>query len=372
MGRKGTGLDEEGASRGEGGGGVPVIVPVILSGGAGTRLWPLSRPGRPKQLLPLVEARTMLQLTLARLSCLPEAAAPIVVAGARDREEISRQAAEIGVALAALVLEPLGRNTAPAIALAALLAEPDDLLLVMPSDHVIARPENLASAVRAAAPLAAQGWIVTFGLPATAPETGYGYIKRGTELCAGVEAAGGFMEKPDIEAATALVAAGDHFWNSGIFLFAARTILDALAACAPEVRDAAKAALAAGGREGATIRPDAEAFARSPSISIDYAVMEHSDRIAVAAADLGWSDVGSFEALYQILDRDGAGNAVDGDVLAPGSRDCLIRAEGIIVAAIDVEGLVIIATKDTVLVARRDSSQKVSEVVRSLSKRDKS
>jgi mannose-1-phosphate guanylyltransferase/mannose-1-phosphate guanylyltransferase/mannose-6-phosphate isomerase len=365
-------LDAEAASEHKGvGGAAPAIVPVILSGGAGTRLWPLSRPGRPKQLLPLVEARTMLQMTLARLSCLPEAAAPIVVAGARDAEEVARQAAGIGIVPAALILEPLGRNTAPAIALAALSARANDLLLVMPSDHVIGRPEALADAVRAAAPLAAQGWILTFGLPATAPETGYGYIRRGAALAPGVEAAAGFVEKPPIETATALVASGDHLWNSGIFLFRAGTILDALAACAPDVRDAAAAALAAAVRDGHEIRPNAEAFARSPSISIDYAVMEHADRIAVAAADMGWSDVGSFDALYGILDKDEEGNAAEGDVVALGTTDCLIRAEGITVAAIDVEGLVIVATKDAVLVSRRDSSQKVSEIVRRLAERDK-
>lgn len=361
-------MSDEAASEGESGG---RLVPVILSGGAGTRLWPLSRPGRPKQLLPLVEARTMLQLSLARLSCLPEAADPIIVAGARDGEEIARQAAETSIAPAALILEPVGRNTAPAIALAALCAAADDLLLVMPSDHAIARPDALAEAVRAAAPLATEGWIVTFGLPATAPETGYGYIRRGAALGPGVEAAADFVEKPGIEAATALVASGDHLWNSGIFLFRAGAILDALAACAPEVREAAAAALSCAARDGVIIRPDADAFARSPSISIDYAVMEHADRIAVAAADMGWSDVGSFEALYQILPKDEAGNAAEGEVLALGARDCLIRAEGMTVAAIDVEGLVIVATKDAVLVARRDSSQKVSEAARALAEREK-
>ncbi|HEX2762685.1 MAG TPA: sugar phosphate nucleotidyltransferase [Allosphingosinicella sp.] len=346
------------------------IVPVILSGGAGTRLWPLSRPGRPKQLLPLAEARTMLQLTLARLACLPEAAPPIIVAAESDAAEIGRQAAEAGVAPAALILEPVARNTAPAIALAALSAEPDDLLLVMPSDHVIARPEALADAVRAAAPLAAEGWLVTFGVPATAPETGYGYIRRGASLAPGVEAAAAFVEKPAIEVATALVASGDHAWNSGIFLFRAATILDALREFAPQVRDGAAAALAGGSRDGEAIRPDTAVFGRSPSISIDYAVMERAQHIAVAAADMGWSDVGSFEALYRIVARDGAGNSCEGDVLALGARDCLIRGEGVTVAAIDVEGLVIVATADAVLVARRESSQRVSEAARLLKERD--
>ncbi len=342
------------------------IVPVILSGGAGTRLWPLSRPERPKQLLSLTAPETMLQLTAARVADRAMFGPALVVAGAAHEAEISGQLASAGASDATLILEPTGRNTAPAIALAALVANADDLLLVMPSDHLIEDVAAFHAAVGAGKRAAEDGWLVTFGMTPIAPETGFGYIERGDALGDGVYAAARFVEKPDAATAQGYVSSGKFLWNGGIFLLRASALIDALERHAPDVLDACRRAVAGGGRDGRNFRPREAAFAASPSVSIDVAVMERAERVAVVPATMGWSDVGSWDALYDVSPKDADGSslaATDGAVLAIDCRDLLVRAEGIDVTAIDVHGLTIVATRGQILIMPRGSSQRVREAV---------
>ena len=338
------------------------IIPVILSGGSGTRLWPLSRRARPKQMLDLAGGGSMLELTVARVDDAELFAPPVLVAGADQAEAVAQALPEAGT----LILEPEARNTAPAIALAALMAEPDDLLLVLPSDHLVGDLPGFHEAVRRAAPFALDGWIVTFGMKAERGETGFGYIERGAALGEGVHQAVRFVEKPDAATAGRYAASGRHDWNAGIFLMRAGTYLDALQGHAPKIAKAAKGAMAGAKRKGRRLLPDAAAFAASPSLSIDYAVMEKADKIAVVPVAIGWSDVGSWDALLELLARDEDGNALTGDVLAIDSRNCLIRSEGPLVAAIGVEDLVVIATGDAILIVPRAQSQKVKDAVEAL------
>ncbi len=338
------------------------IIPVILCGGAGTRLWPLSRRARPKQMLDLTGGGSMLALTAKRVSDPGLFDAPVVVGAADQAAAIEAEVPRIG----RLILEPAARNTAPAIALAALAGTREDMLLVLPSDHLIRDPRALTEAVRRAAPFARDGWILTFGMKAERAETGYGYVQRGAALGEGVHEAARFVEKPDAETAAAYLADGGYDWNGGIFLMAAGTYLDALARHAPDILEAAAAAMAAARRDGARLHPDAAAFRASPAQSIDYAVMEKADRVAVAPVSAGWSDIGSFEALYDVSEKDGDGNVVVGPGLALDARGCLIRSDGLAVAAIGVEDLVIVATADAVLVVPRDQSQRVKEIVERL------
>ncbi len=338
------------------------IVPVILCGGSGSRLWPLSRAARPKQMLDLLGGGSMLGVTAARVAGAAAFAPPTLVAGAGQAEAIEAALPQAGC----LILEPEPRNTAPAIALAALAADPDDILLVLPSDHLIGDAAGFREAARRALPFAEDGWIVTFGMKAERAETGYGYIERGPALGEGVHQAVRFVEKPDAATAGRYAAGGRHDWNGGIFLMRAGTYLDALAAHAPAIAKAATASMAGATRKGRRLLPDAAAFAASPSVSIDYAVMEKADRIAVIPVAIGWSDIGSWDSLYDVSPRDEAGNAAAGDVLALGARGCLIRSEGPLVAAIGVEDLVVIATPDAVLIVPRAQSQRVREAVEAL------
>jgi len=338
------------------------IIPVILSGGSGTRLWPLSRGARPKQMLDLLGAGSMLAVTAGRVADAGLFSAPVLVAAPGHAEAIEAALPGLG----GLILEPEAKNTAPAIALAALAAAADDVLLVLPSDHLIADVAGFRDAVRRALPFAEQGWLVTFGMRAERGETGYGYIERGPALGEGVHQAVRFVEKPDAATAGRFAAGGRHDWNGGIFLIRAGAYLDALAEHAPGIAGAAKAAMAGARREGRRLHPDAAAFAASPSQSIDYAVMEQAARVAVVPCAIGWSDVGSWEALHQVAARDEAGNAIAGDVLALGASNCLIRSEGPLVAAIGVEDLVVIATADAVLIVPRAQSQRVKEAVEAL------
>jgi mannose-1-phosphate guanylyltransferase/mannose-1-phosphate guanylyltransferase/mannose-6-phosphate isomerase len=334
------------------------IVPVILSGGSGTRLWPMSRPEKPKQLLSLTARETMLQLTAARAHG-DDFAAPIVVANAAHADEVEAQLAAVGAAPSALILEPAGRNTAPAIALAALAVGDARPMLVMPSDHVIADPQAFHDAIHAALPLVEQGWLATFGITPDAPETGYGYIQVGEELAAGVHRVARFVEKPKREVAEAMLAAGDHAWNGGIFLFRADAFLDALATHAPAILDAARAAMTSARRDGARVHPDAAAFAASPSDSIDYAVMEKADRVAVVPVAMGWSDVGSWDALHAISQGDESGNVIEGDVVALDARNCLVRSDGARVAVAGVSDLIVVASGNDILILPRGRSQDV-------------
>ena len=341
------------------------IVPVILSGGSGTRLWPMSRPEMPKQLLALTAEETMLQLTAKRAH--GEAfAAPIVVANARHADHIDEQLAAIGAAPQAVILEPVARNTAPAIALAALAAGAEDALLVMPSDHVIADITAFHAAIEAAMPLVAEGWLVTFGIAPDAPETGYGWIKVGEPLGAGVHRVARFVEKPIRERAEEMLASGDHAWNGGIFLFRADIFLGELAAHAPAMLTATQDAMRLARREGTRIHPDADAFGTSPADSIDYAVMERAERVAVVPVAMGWNDVGSWDALHAISDRDGDGNAHRGEVLAIDTRDCLIRSDGIRVAAVVVSDLIVVASGNDVLILPRGRSQEIKKLIEAM------
>ncbi|HEU0045949.1 mannose-1-phosphate guanylyltransferase/mannose-6-phosphate isomerase [Sphingomonas sp.] len=338
------------------------IIPVILSGGSGTRLWPMSRPERPKQLLALTAEQTMLQLTAGRT--IGDAfAAPVVVANARHADLVSEQLTAAGIVAQCVLLEPVGRNTAPAIALAALATGGgEEALLVMPSDHVIADVDAFHAAVARALPLVAQGWLATFGIEPQAPETGYGWIQRGDAIGEGVFRVRRFVEKPPRDAAEAMLAAGDHSWNGGIFLFRADMYLQALAQHAPAILVAAEAAMRKATTQGSHLIPDGGEFAACPDESVDYAVMEKADRVAVVPVAMGWSDVGSWDALHAISDRDAAGNAHGGDVVAIDTRNCLVRSDGVRVALVGVEDLIVVAAGNDVLILPRGRSQEVKKL----------
>jgi mannose-1-phosphate guanylyltransferase/mannose-1-phosphate guanylyltransferase/mannose-6-phosphate isomerase len=339
-----------------------MITPVILSGGNGSRLWPLSRPESPKQLLALTGEETMLQMTLSRTADARRFASPIVIASARHAGEIERQ---VGARIGTLVLEPSARGTAAAIALAALLSEPQAPLLVMPSDHLIRDNEAFLRAVERGLPLAQQGWLVTFGIMPHRAETGYGYIRQGAEIAPGAHRVERFVEKPDAASAAALLASGNHLWNGGIFLFRADTYLEALQTHAPEVLEAARGAMAEAGGER-HIYPNAEAFASAPAISIDYAAMEKADLVAVVPVEMGWSDIGSWDALYEVGAKDAEANLTDGDVVALDSQGCLLRSDGPTIVTVGVQDLIVIASGDSILILPRGDSQRVKEAVEAL------
>ncbi len=347
------------------------IVPVVLSGGSGTRLWPLSRERLPKQLLPLLGSRTLLQETLLRA----RAASPlpaILVCNEAHRFLVAEQAREADCEVEAILLEPLARNTAPAIAVAAHEAQHrhgrDVRLLVLPADHVMTDVPAFAKAVERAVDVAAGGRAVTFGIRANRPETGFGYLEAGAAI-PGVEdayAVAAFVEKPDLARAEAFVASGRHTWNSGMFLFPAHQLLDRLAAFEPEMADAAQSAWERAKRDPDFVRIDVEAFARSPSNSVDYAVMERLNDAAMVSLDAGWDDVGSFAALWALGDRDEDGVVRIGDVHVRDSYDCYLRAEHRLVAALGVRDLIIVETADAVLVADRHAVQDVKQIVEEL------
>jgi mannose-1-phosphate guanylyltransferase len=341
------------------------ITPVILCGGSGTRLWPLSRAASPKQMLDLTGGGTMLALTAARVGNHALFNPAIVVAGEDQADAIEAAMAGIG----SLVLEPCPRGTAPAILLGALEAErdsgPEQLILVLPSDHLIDDVEAFNAAVSRGIPLARQGWLVTFGMAAGRPDTGYGYIERGEALADGVHQATRFVEKPDAATAAGFVADGGFDWNSGIFLMKTGAYRDALGHYAHDLLTLGE--LASGHRrEGIRVHADAGAFARCAAVSIDVAVMEKSDKVAVVPVAAGWSDLGSFAALAEVLAPDADGNVLEGDALAIGAKGCLVHSDGPTVVAIGVEDLVIVATRDAVLVVPKDQSQRVREAVEAL------
>ena len=342
------------------------IWPVILSGGAGSRLWPLSRAAMPKQLLPLAGRDTMIQATAARAGDRARFHPPVVVAGRDHGALIAEGLADAGHPAQAIILEPVGRNTAPAVALAArhlAAIDPDAVMLVMPSDHVVRDTAAFDCAVATALPLARDGWLVTFGIAPTGPETGYGYIQPGAALGAEASQVARFVEKPDLATARAYLAAGGYAWNAGIFLFTAERLLEAIEALAPAIDGAVAAAMAGARRDGVLIDPGATAFTACPSDSIDYAVMERDARVAVVPVDMGWSDVGSWSSLKEVSAADADGNVTGGDVVSIDCGGCLLRSEGPLLAAIGLEDLAVVATGDAVLVARLDRAQDVKRVV---------
>jgi mannose-1-phosphate guanylyltransferase/mannose-6-phosphate isomerase len=344
------------------------ITPVVLSGGSGTRLWPMSRAMFPKQLLPLLSADSLLQETVRRVGDPERFAAPLVIANDEHRFIIAEQLRRSGSAPRQIILEPVGRNTAPAACIAALCLadeDPNALMLVMPSDHAIGEPKAFDAAIARAAAAARDGALVTFGITADRPETGYGYIRRGAPLAGrdGCYAVAAFIEKPDRARAEAYLAAGDHYWNSGIFLFPAQLYLDELEKQAPEMVAGCRAALAGAQRDLDFLRLDKAAFTALRGQSIDYAVMEHTTRAAVIPVTMGWNDVGSWDALWAISAQDGTGNVLLGDVVAEDVANSYLRAETGMIAALGIEDLVVVSTGDVVLVAKRDRAQDIKTIV---------
>jgi mannose-1-phosphate guanylyltransferase len=346
------------------------LVPVILCGGTGTRLWPLSRASYPKQYWALAGRGddTLLQQTQQRLEGLPGLAPPLLICNEDHRFIVAEQMRQIGVEPAAILLEPIGRNTAPAVAVAALQATAqgdDPLLLVLAADHVIREAAAFRATVVAGTAAAEAGQLVTFGIVPTAPETGYGYIEAAQSLAAASTPVpiARFVEKPDRATAEAFLATGRFTWNSGMFLFKASAILAELERLAPEVMSACRAALEQDSADLDFLRLEREAFAGCPNVALDVAVMEKTDRGAVLALEAGWSDVGSWSALWETADQDDQGNVLRGRVIHEDARNCYLRSEHRLVVGLGVEDLVVVETDDVVLVAHRDRAQDVKRIV---------
>lgn len=342
------------------------VIPAVMSGGSGTRLWPLSTDALPKQFHPLGSSRSMIQETVLRLGAAEglDVGAPLIICN-RRHGELVRALPDVGPGAGAIVLEPFGRNTAAVAAVAAILAEEQDpgaLVLLMPADHVIEDAAGFAATIARSAP-AARERIVTFGVDPTAAETGYGYIQSGADLGDGVREVVRFAEKPDLETAKRYLAEGVYLWNAGIFLFSPQVMLAELQKHAPEVASASAEAVRAARRDGPMVDLPDDAFAKVPSISIDYAVMERTDRAAVAPIGVDWADVGSWSELWRLGPRDQDGNFHKGDPLLIDTRDTLVWAEGRTVGAIGVEGLVIVATDEAVIVLPKDRAQDVKLLV---------
>jgi mannose-1-phosphate guanylyltransferase/mannose-6-phosphate isomerase len=351
-----------------------VVIPVILSGGAGTRLWPLSREMYPKQLLALTGTHSMLQETALRLAPIAGARAPIVVCNEAHRFTVAEQLRALSIEPSAILLEPAGRNTAPAVALAALKAreiDADAIIVVAPADHVIRDARKFQQAAGIAAQLAQAGKLVTFGIVAHAPETGYGYIRRGEGAGPSYPVAQ-FIEKPRLEVAEKFVESGDYYWNSGMFVFKASRYLSELAAFAPDILAASTAAYGAAKADLDFVRIDKAAFDACRSESIDYAVMEKTKDAVVLPLDAGWSDVGSWSSLFDALPSDEDGNVLQGDVLVYDTHECYVHSTSRLVAAVGMDNHIIVETKDAVLVAPKDRVQDVKELVSALKKAKRS
>lgn len=355
------------------------IYPVILSGGSGTRLWPQSRTSYPKQFLPLISDKSLLQETAMRVSDPSLFAPPLLVCNEEHRFLVAEQLRETGITPSHIVLEPVARNTAPAVAAAATLLaaqDPDALMLVLPSDHLIDDVVMFRAAINSAADAAADGALVTFGIKPTRAETGYGYISGGDRLGTheGIFRVESFVEKPDRATAEDYLAKGTYYWNSGIFLFTAARFLEECDAFEPEIRKGVEAAVADAETDLDFLRLDKQAFAAIPSKSIDYAVMERTSRAAVVPADIGWNDVGSWASLWEIGEKDSAGNVVRGDALALETRNSYIASDGPLVTVLGVEDLTVVATMDAVLVLPLNRTQDVKSIIDRLKadKRDES
>ena len=346
----------------------PTLVPVILSGGSGTRLWPLSRELFPKQLLPLFGPQSLLQDTLRRAQA-ASASAPLLICNHAHRFLVAEQARAAAARPDAILLEPVGRNTAPAIAVAAFEARQrhgvNALLLVLPADHVIRDVDAFALATALAVRLAAAGQAVTFGIHPTRPETGFGYLKSGAPIVGepGAFELEAFIEKPDADAAARLVASGTHYWNSGMFVFPVGWFIDHLAEFEPDMARCAETAWQHAVRDSDFVRLDSAAFEAAPSNSVDYAVMERVADAAMVPLDAGWDDVGSFTALWDLGARDAMDNVLVGDAIAEDSSACYVRADSRCVATLGVRDLIVIETNDAVLVAHRSAVQDVRRLV---------
>lgn len=344
------------------------MIPVILSGGSGTRLWPLSRGQYPKQFLPLVSKHTLLQETLLRLSGVAELQAPLAVCNENHRFMMAEQLREIDAKPAAIILEPVGKNTAPAITMAALKASAEDILLVLPADHVIVNIDAFHQAIAQAKILAEQGLLVTFGIVPTEPETGYGYIKRDTIQQGAAFNVAAFVEKPDLETARSYLQSNDYFWNSGMFVFKAGSFLTELAKFNPIMLSICQQAMNTAQVDVDFIRIDKAIFSSCPADSIDYAVMEKTDKAVVIPLNAGWNDIGSWSALWDVTEKDAFGNAISGDILTINTENSFVYSEDKLVTVIGVHDLVVVNTKDALMIANKDKVQDVKHIVEQLKK----
>lgn len=354
------------------------MIPVILSGGAGSRLWPLSRSLFPKQFLSLIDNNTMIQDTVLRLSGIGENVEPVIVCNESHRFIVAEQLQQINVLKRSIILEPIGRNTAPAIAAAAYNAikenksGEDPVLLILAADHSIKDTETFCTKIKLAEKIAEQGKLVTFGITPKSPETGYGYIKAGNKLDSGSYNLEKFVEKPDLETAKKYLESGDFYWNSGMFMFKASVYLEELSKWEPRMAELAKKAVDSATRDYDFIRLDKESFSSCPSNSIDYAVMENTEKGVLVPLDAGWNDVGSWSSIWEINPKDGNGNVLIGDVVTESTKNSYIRAEERrMVACVGVQDLVIVDTKDVVMVASKDKVQDVKTIVNKLQKENR-
>jgi len=343
------------------------MIPVILSGGSGTRLWPMSRSTYPKQFLSLVSERTMVQETVLRLRGLGSLQAPIAVCNKEHRFLMAEQLREVCAMPQSIILEPVGRNTAPAVAIAAFAAKnPDDILLVLPADHVITDVDAFQASVTKAETLAEQGFLVTFGIVPTEAQTGYGYIKRAAETTGDAYKVAEFVEKPNAEIAQQYVDSGDYYWNSGMFAFKASRYLEELEKFAPKIYKSSKIAFEQAETDDDFVRINECAFLQCPSDSIDYAVMENTDAAVVIPLDANWNDVGSWSALWEVADKDAANNAISGDVIAIDTQNSFVYSANKLVATVGLDGYVVVETDDAVMVAPKNRVQDVKAVVAEL------
>ncbi|MEP0520799.1 MAG: mannose-1-phosphate guanylyltransferase/mannose-6-phosphate isomerase [Hyphomicrobiales bacterium] len=351
------------------------IIPVVLSGGVGTRLWPISRVDAPKQFCRLTEEESLFQITLKRVSNRKVFESPILVTGTRYRTMAEIQAAEAGIAIDRFICEPEGRNTGPAVALAAALDDrgnQDDILLVLPSDHRIADNHAFQKAIRSAQKVCIEtDDIVTLGVPPIGPETGYGYIKAEAKDPSNGCKVSRFVEKPTVDAAKAMLAEGSHFWNAGIFMARRGRFIEEFQSCAPLLWETVVRSVRTGTKDTNSFSPHTQTYSKTPEISFDHSVMEYTDRVSVVTAETNWNDLGSFDALHDIAEADWNGNVLDGDVVVNNSTGCLAVSTDRLVALSDVQDIVVVATKDAVLVTPRNKTQSVKALVTQLESRER-